>query len=236
MKIYHACKDIGNVGDHLGPYIYNKLTGKVSEFPEITKEEHFFLAGSILQEATNYTTVLGAGFGARSQKLRTKPKIKIIRGPITGEMLENQGFQKTWTFGDPGLILPELYSPQISKKRILGIIPHYADYHLFPQSIDITLSVETVVDEILGCEQIISSSLHGIIIAHAYKIPCLYVKFSDNIVGDGMKYEDYFLSVGLEPYPAIDCQNGIPSRLSIPLSVGVRPPELYNQLRMYLDE
>ena len=57
-----------------------------------------------------------------------------------------------------------------------------------------------IIDEINSCQVIISSSLHGIITCHAYNIPCLWYKFSEKIVGDGIKFADYFSSVNIKPY------------------------------------
>ena len=63
-----------------------------------------------------------------------------------------------------------------------------------------TNDVDKTTDEILKCRKIVSSSLHGIIVAHAYGIPAVWQKFSGNIFGDDIKYQDYFESVKISSY------------------------------------
>lgn len=66
----------------------------------------------------------------------------------------------------------------------VGIVPHFVDYAFFFDNyadkyniIDVrTNDVEGVIDQINESEYILSSSLHGIIIAHAYGIPALWIK------------------------------------------------------------
>ncbi|HCI5723053.1 TPA: hypothetical protein NPO34_005233, partial [Klebsiella variicola subsp. variicola] len=62
---------------------------------------------------------------------------------------------------------------------------------------------EFVVDEIISCEYILSTSLHGVIVAQAYDIPTLWIKHND-INTDGIKFYDYFDSVGITPYDGFE--------------------------------
>ena len=92
----------------------------------------------------------------------------------------------------------------------VGIVPHYTDYNevydLYKNSASIlvinlmTNDVEATTDSLLQCERIISSSLHGLIVSHAYGIPAIWIEFSEKLFGDGIKFQDYFESVGIESY------------------------------------
>jgi hypothetical protein len=54
-----------------------------------------------------------------------------------------------------------------------------------------------IAKQITKCRSTISSSLHGVICSHAYGIPSAWVKFSNIIIGDDIKYKDHYASVGL---------------------------------------
>jgi pyruvyltransferase len=119
-----------------------------------------------------------------------------VRGPLTRFQVKGADVPKS--YGDPALLLPLMYYPKIEKKKKTGIIPHYVDKKYFTkdQIIDIEQDYTTFIDQILECDEIISSSLHGIIIAEAYGIKTKWVMYGDKIEGGEFKYQDYFLGTG----------------------------------------
>lgn len=119
--------------------------------------------------------------------------------------------------GDPGLLLPLIYRMNTEPYYELGIIAHNNDRKRFKAFLShfsgrdkvrfISLKtkrkgVEEITDEICSCRRILSSSLHGLIVPHAYGIPALRVE-SSAIPGDGSKFEDYFTVVGIKNYSPI---------------------------------
>jgi len=70
-------------------------------------------------------------------------------------------------------------------------------------------NVQKFIDSINECENVLSSSLHGMIIADAFRIPSARVSFSDKIVGGDFKFHDYCLSVNRRTYKAVDLSKKI---------------------------
>ena len=62
-----------------------------------------------------------------------------------------------------------------------------------------------IIQNITSCEQTFSSSLHGLIVSHAYGIPSVWCNFYPNkpIAGDNVKFRDYFSSVDIDYYDPI---------------------------------
>jgi pyruvyltransferase len=88
----------------------------------------------------------------------------------------------------------------------LGIIPHFRDqgdrllrrfqFKEDVRVIDILGDIEETVDAVASCEAIVSSSLHGLIMAHAYGVPAAWIQLGDRVKGDGFKFRDYLRSIG----------------------------------------
>ncbi len=201
-----------NFGDIVGPYLIKKINNREVHFVQPKKRKItelftkiYFTAGSILAHIDKNCIVWGSGVIEKNTRV-AKATFLAVRGPKTREILIKQGCEVPEIYGDPALLLPKFYTPNKSlKKYAVGIIPHYVDYikvfEWYKNNDTIKVinllndSVEEVVDEICSCETIISSSLHGIIVAHTYQIPAVWVKFSDKLFGDDLKFYDYFSSV-----------------------------------------
>ncbi|MGY5850417.1 polysaccharide pyruvyl transferase family protein [Salegentibacter sp. F14] len=205
-----------NYGDLLSKYLVEKISGRQVKWVHPKKQAwykwnkaHYLAIGSILPHATKDSIVWGSGIIDREHHV-APADFRAVRGPRTREFLQQLGYQCPAVYGDPALLLPEYFNPQVKKEYKIGIIPHYHDYkkavELFESSPDIKvidlmcMDVEEVTRQIMSCEKTLSSSLHGLIVSHAYRIPSLWIEFSDKIFGDGIKYPDYLESVELPVY------------------------------------
>lgn len=204
----------GNFGDILTPYLVKKITGKTPRY--VNKDFNMFpvnllAVGSVIRNANKNTVVWGSGAMSMSDSLSPHADYRAVRGPLTRESVLRSGVNCPEIYGDPALLMPKFYTPKTTKRYRYGIIPHYVDYeqvvNWFRKDPSIKVinllndNVERVIDEINECENVISSSLHGIIAAHAYGVNAVWAKFSDKLFGDGTKFRDYFASVGVE----MDC-------------------------------
>jgi glycosyltransferase involved in cell wall biosynthesis len=217
VKIYWVKSGTNNknFGDWITSYIFEKITGEkpIWNNKKNSLDPTYFGSGSILQKCKGWKNIIIWGSGIiDSQSTFDEPtKVLCVRGPLTRKRFLELGYSCPEIYGDPGLLLPRFYHPKISKKYKIGIIPHYVDFDfckvLFSnleniKIIDVCNDVEKVVDEICECEMTISSSLHGIIVSHAYNIESCWIKFSNSILGDDVKFLDYYYSLNLNQVKA----------------------------------
>ncbi len=195
-----------NFGDMITPYLIEKITGErpiYSEGKEETGDKVYQVTGSILNHDIKNCVAWGPGI-ARFEDGVPPKTITAVRGPLTAKRAKSCGRGVPDVYGDPALLLPRYYNPNREIKYPIGFMPHYVDLEFVAKNlagqafiIDVTKSVEEVINDMLSCRFIYSSSLHGLIVADAYGIGNRWTKFSDNIEGDGFKYLDYYESVGL---------------------------------------
>lgn len=214
-----------NYGDLLSFFIVEKISKKrIITVKHPQKKifsffiKHYLAIGSIIRLCSKNSIVWGSGIIESNEKI-LKAKFLSVRGPRTRKRLLELGYEVPESYGDPGLLITDFVNNNVSKKYKLGIIPHYVDYDDIIRHYEdvegikvINLMTNDIIAttlEILECERIISSSLHGIIVSHAFGVEALWVRFSDKLGGDDVKFFDYFESVDINYNEVlnIDCYN-----------------------------
>ena len=164
-------------------------------------------------------TIWGTGFVCYKQKdtpfYRRNMKFAAVRGELSKKRVENiLGRKMDIPTGDAGILASYLLPEPLEKKYSVGIIAHYKEQdepifqqlmNAYPNSlfIDVRQTPDAVIHQIASCECIISSSLHGLIIADSLYVPNIHIKVSDKLLGDGFKFDDYYSAYGLE-HPMLD--------------------------------
>ena len=223
-----------NWGDKVNPYIFEKLTGKQvissnSIFNFLNKTKILGVGSLIVGDLSN-SVIWGSGVIADQIKLEIKPKeILALRGHYSLKKIQEVG-GNCEIFGDPVLLFPEFFSNKnVKKKYKYGIIPHFKDktsvgiqkIHDLQNPeikiIDIQSGIEDFVNDVFSCENILSSSLHGLILAEAYGIPTCRIVLSNKLEGGDFKFYDYYSGVGIKTLDTIYINDDI-SNLNIMLS------------------
>jgi len=200
-----------NFGDILTPYIFNKYRIPIKQSK--TNNIDLYAIGSLLDLVPEKYTgnIWSSGFlmPRTTKKILSKAPC-AIRGKLSLSLLEYDN--RPVTLGDGGLIIDRVYKPlNISKKYKLGIIPHYVDidwtdfdiksFSIFSRPdvlfIDPKNDVETYINNLVSCENILSSSLHGLITSDSYEInnglfttPFSYKSLHFN--KSSFKFKDYY--------------------------------------------
>lgn len=206
---YWKAHSFENFGDYLSLKLVEKIVnGPVDVYEKKRESEKKLLAiGSILSLASDGDVVWGSGVNGKSLNLNnyrwTYLDVRAVRGPLTRKFLiKNFNITCPEIYGDPALLVPYFF-PEFKKsnspKYKYLIIPHYSEQHLFPKEghpnvVYPSEPWDTVIKKILDSKFVISSSLHGIIVAEAFGIPARLLKVTNN--EPLFKYQDYYLGTG----------------------------------------
>lgn len=241
-----------NLGDDLNYYLLNIISNdhirfKDCSFLSIIKRTNYLCIGSVIHHGNKNSIVWGAGCISQDGHIPKLKSVLAVRGPKTRECLISAGINCPKIYGDPVLLLPLIYRPTINKSNKIGIVLNMADESSFDlittntEDPFIKISVSKysewreVIDKIAECKLIISSSLHGLIIADAYNIPNIWVSVNgnNNVIGGDFKYLDYLESVKRHQLKPIDIEelmnNGVDKYLYL-----IDKPEI--DLRPLLDK
>lgn len=194
---FYQYHDKYNVGDTLSQPILEHFLGPIRQVGGSFRPK-LVAIGSVMSKVMEGDIVWGTGCMHEKPVMR-KAKFLAVRGPLTRALI--RGSEVPEVYGDPALLLPLIYKPDIQKTKKIGYIPHYVDKPSFHPNkiIDVALPWKQFVDRVLECEYIISSSLHGLIIAEAYGIPAEWAEYSNKVIGNGFKFRDYLAGTGRQP-------------------------------------
>lgn len=181
-----------NFGDNLNYYLIKELSGKEPVYcDDRANQKHVIVCGSILTECNDNSTLWGPGMANYHDEINCTPDIRMVRGKLTADKLGVD-----CPVGDPCVLMPRFYQPKVKNRHRIGIIPHWKDtvnvldmgYYV----INPLKPALEVIDDILSCKFILSSSLHGLILSDAYGVPNSWLDTGTAIGGDGFKFDDYY--------------------------------------------
>lgn len=192
---YEPCG--GNFGDMFTKF-FIETTYAVPVERSKAKDADLVGAGSILQNVPGDFRghVVGTGFMFYGDsKVLPHARIHAVRGPLTAARLGVDA-----PFGDIGILASEYVFPPFtpSKRYKTGVIAHYVDKELLGRGdidIDILSPPMEVIMKAAECEHILTSSLHGLILADSLGIPRTWVP-CNKVLGEGFKFQDYHRSLG----------------------------------------
>lgn len=212
-------ESVQNFGDFLAPYIKVR-----SLSASIVPHSNVWLIGSVIDDtiidnvlpkSTDDLKSLPLVFwccGMRGdQPLRTPNKVMCrflgIRGPLSRDAL---GLPIDTPLGDPGLLLPILYSPSPARHagKIIAI-PHFCEARgdeelknlsgvdvILRPALETFSDIENLINEIAAARLVLCGSLHAAITAFAYNVPFAY--WDTGFIDTPFKWHDFSALINVE--------------------------------------
>ena len=207
-----------NFGDAIAPMLLERFADLEKVEWGTPCQADVITVGSVLEQVPLYFDgyVLGAGKlyeGSRLYLYGEQTKVLALRGPLSAKFYGSET-----AIGDPGLLADELLSNDGTdfpeRTYDLGILPHWSDKKLLTDkrfrgkwtTLDITPDGDplSVVRAIGQCKKIVTSSLHGLIVADAFGIPRRF-EYTPTLDREGgrFKFRDYHQSIGMNLEPGV---------------------------------
>jgi pyruvyltransferase len=202
-----------NFGDYLSKIIIEKVaevlnvdvnTKKINRYKIFAHSHQLLAIGSIMHAAKNSATIWGSGINGKVLNYDLYPTnldVRMVRGPLTRNILISKGISCPEIYGDPALLLSDFFKAgKVKKKYEYILIPNKNEVALFESFSNCVSPLEDwkfIVNKILQSKLVISSSLHGVIVAEPYGIPARhFMSYSEPI----FKYEDYYRGTGRDNF------------------------------------
>lgn len=212
-----------NFGDFLTPYFLDRLFLPVPRLPGAVRLVGSYLSDHLVGQAVDSlegntlavrAPLIGWAGGLRDKDSLSPEALKHVeilslRGPLSAEALGRSG---QIPLGDPGLLLPALYSPTLQADfsgRTL-CIPHFndlrsdeelctatgADLVLRPAIAADLAAVESFLDQLTSADFVLCGSLHAAIAAAAYGTAFAF--WDSGEVDIPFKWQDFAASIHID--------------------------------------
>jgi len=211
MDPYYWESEHGNFGDDLNLWLWDFL---IPGFRDVHKETLLVGVGTVLNRVLlpegRHKLVLGSGFGYGTLPDMSDSRewdIRCVRGPLTAQKV---GVDPKLGIIDPAVMVAEMPEfKNLPKKHKKSFVPHWesAAAGIWPiicgtvglHYIDPRGDAKEVIREIAQSELIIAESMHGAILADAFRVPWVAVTTSNSI--NSFKWNDWAQTVGVTYRP-----------------------------------
>lgn len=207
MKLYYFRDPLGNFGDDLNPWLWERL---LPGFFDGVDEVLFIGIGTLLNHripSAKRRIVFGTGVGyGRLPQIDQSWDIVCVRGPRSAAAL---GLDADAAVTDPAIFIHDLFGHRVPKAHRFSFMPHCASarngdweevcglagiHYIDPQR-----DVATVASDLAKTEVLLAEAMHGAIVADTFRIPWIPVRCYDHI--EAFKWNDWTDSVALTYEP-----------------------------------
>ncbi|MCL6707777.1 polysaccharide pyruvyl transferase family protein [Pseudomonas sp. R2.Fl] len=211
MKPYHWESHHGNFGDDLNLWLWDHL---LPGFRDVHEQTLLVGVGTVLNPVLLPTgvhkLVVGSGYGYGTPPDTADSRewdIRCVRGPLTAKRL---GLSPAMGIVDPAVMITEMPEfRDLPKRHRKTFIPHWesAEFGMW-QSVcepagltylDPRGEAKSVIAHIAQSELVVAESMHGAILADAFRVPWIAVTTSRSI--NDFKWNDWAASVGVTYEP-----------------------------------
>ncbi len=206
IRTYYYMR-VKNAGDLLNANIVSALSKRDTYYVNDKTKPFLLTSGSVLGASSKSASVWGSGLMHPDLGLGTAipENIHLLRGKKSYEALLKAGLKlDDMPLGDPLSLAPKLLGIKRTDHttRRIGVMAHYADRQSsyvqkllkHPDVIDLNVHSDPVrlVEQMATCSFVLSSCLHGIILANALDVPSNWIKTDTKFAGGGFEFSDWF--------------------------------------------
>jgi succinoglycan biosynthesis protein ExoV len=208
VKLYYYKADRPNFGDDINPWFWRKALG--FEF-DGSDEEIFVGIGTIINDLLPEADILhifgsGAGYGNSVPRKADHWRVHCVRGPLTAQAID---VDKKLAVTDPVMLLHRWVTDSFDQKVFrCSFMPHvdFASERLEVICTNVGINYispaweqDTVIKQVGQSEKLITSAMHGAILADALRVPWTPVTAAGDVIP--FKWHDWCQSLKLNYEP-----------------------------------